>query len=87
MNIRRQPLTLVFLILYAAFEASLGAQPSQGATAPRQGGVSEEKAAQLARQRTGGRVLSVKPTKDGYRVKVLTPRGEVRYVPIRAGKP
>ena len=87
MNIRRQILTLVFLTLYAAFETPLGAQPLQGVNSTRQGELSEEQAAQLARQRTGGRVLSVQTTKDSYRVKVLTPQGEVRYVRVRAGKP
>jgi hypothetical protein len=36
----------------------------------------------MARRQTGGRVLAVTPSNDGYRVKVLTPNGEVRYVLI-----
>lgn len=43
---------------------------------------SPEQAAETARRQTGGRVLTVKPEQDGYRVKVLTPRGDVRYVPV-----
>ena len=39
-------------------------------------------AAESARRQTGGRVLNVKPGDDGFRVKVLTPDGEVRYVPV-----
>jgi uncharacterized membrane protein YkoI len=45
-------------------------------------GRSPAQAAEIARKRTGGRVLSVKSGKDGYRVKVLTPGGEVRYVKV-----
>lgn len=41
-----------------------------------------KQAAESARRQTGGRVLSVKPANGGYRVKVLTPQGEVRYVPV-----
>ncbi len=45
-------------------------------------GFSAADAAEIARKRTGGRVLAVKPTSKGYRVKVLTPAGEVRYVKV-----
>ena len=41
-----------------------------------------EQAAKSARRQSGGRVLNVKPDKEGYRVKVLTPKGEVLYVPV-----
>jgi hypothetical protein len=34
----------------------------------------------MARRQTGGRVLAVTASDGGYRVKVLTPKGEVRYV-------
>jgi hypothetical protein len=50
-----------------------------------QAGISAAQAAEIARGRTGGRVLAVKPGGDGYQVKVLTPNGEVRYVPVRRG--
>jgi hypothetical protein len=46
------------------------------------GGVSAAEAAAIARKKTGGRVLKVKPGSKGYRVKVLTPTGEVRYIGI-----
>jgi len=45
-------------------------------------GISSAQAAQIARKKTGGRVLAVKPASKGYRVKVLTPGGEVRYVKV-----
>jgi len=45
-------------------------------------GVSSAQAANIARKKTGGRVLTVKPASKGYRVKVLTPSGEVRYVKV-----
>lgn len=60
----------------------------QGRETPQRGhqqDMSPARAAELARRRTGGRVLAVKPGKKGYRVKVLTPKGEVRYVPIGKG--
>jgi hypothetical protein len=43
---------------------------------------SESRASQQARQQTGGRVLGVSPSKDGYRVKILTPKGEVRSIQV-----
>ena len=42
-----------------------------------------EQAAETARRQTGGRVLNVRPGNGGYRVKVLTPKGEVLYVPVK----
>ncbi|MGB5834959.1 MAG: hypothetical protein WBG92_23650, partial [Thiohalocapsa sp.] len=41
-----------------------------------------KEAAQTARRQTGGRVLNIKPGNGGYRVKVLTPNGDVSYVPV-----
>lgn len=47
---------------------------------------SRDEAAERARRDTGGRVLSIqeKPREDrkGYRVKILTPEGEVRYYDV-----
>ena len=43
-------------------------------------GISAAQAGEMARRQTGGRVLAVSPRDGGYRVKVLTPQGEVRYV-------
>lgn len=42
-------------------------------------------AAERARRDTGGRVLSVRPPQQDagdYRVKILTPQGEVRYMNV-----
>jgi Peptidase propeptide and YPEB domain len=51
--------------------------------------VSREQAAAQAQQQTGGRVLSVDLADAGgravWRVKVVTPRGEVRVVMVDAG--
>ena len=44
------------------------------------GGLTAAQAGEMARRQTGGRVLAVTPGDGGYRVKVLTPQGEVRYV-------
>lgn len=48
------------------------------------GRISAAQAAEIARRQTGGRVLAVKESRDGYQVKVLTQGGEVRYVFVSA---
>jgi hypothetical protein len=48
------------------------------------GASSPSEAADEARRRTGGQVLSVRKSRGGYEVKVLTPSGEVRMVFIPA---
>lgn len=52
--------------------------------------MSRDEAAARAQQQTGGRVLAVEETqRDGrkvFRVKVLTPSGDVRVVEIVAGR-
>ena len=63
---------LVTLLCLSAPLASAG--PGQGPQ------MSPDKAGEIARRQTGGRVLAVKPAKGGYQVKVLTPDGQVRYV-------
>jgi hypothetical protein len=50
------------------------------------GQISPGQAAEIARRQTGGRVLSVEGGRNGYRVKVLTPSGEIRYVSVPAGR-
>lgn len=56
--------------------------------APAWAEVSRDQAAAAAQRQTGGRVLSVDKTESGrrtvWRVKVVTPRGEVRVVFIDA---
>ena len=51
--------------------------------------VNRDQAAAAAQRQTGGRVLSVEKTASGrgpvWRVKVVTPKGEVRVVFIDAG--
>jgi hypothetical protein len=57
------------------------------AEAPRGGDrVSPGQAADMARRQSGGRVLSVDGGQNGYRVKVLTPSGEVRYLSVPPGR-
>jgi hypothetical protein len=60
-----------------------------GLCAPAWADVSRDQAAAAAQRQTGGRVLSVDKTESGrrivWRVKVVTPRGEVRVVFIDAG--
>lgn len=43
----------------------------------------ESRASERARRDTGGRVLGVSPSDEGYRVKILTPKGEVRSYQYR----
>lgn len=45
-------------------------------------GVTAEQAAETVRRQTGGRILGVQESGGGYRVKVLTPSGEVRSVTV-----
>ncbi|MFZ0788785.1 MAG: hypothetical protein WAM94_04080 [Chromatiaceae bacterium] len=68
-----------FLLLTAPAWADRG----RGGDAPQGGqsrGLTPAQAGEAARRQTGGRVLAVTASDGGYRVKVLTPKGEVRYV-------
>jgi hypothetical protein len=82
------PLTLLaFAVLTAPSSAAARGEGGRGGGRPERAqrdGFSPGQAAETARRETGGRVLTVKPDKGGYRVKVLTPRGDVRYVPVPA---
>ncbi|MGB5832174.1 MAG: hypothetical protein WBG92_09330 [Thiohalocapsa sp.] len=49
------------------------------------GGLTASEAGKIAQRQTGGRVLAITPRGGGFRVKVLTPKGEVRQV-IVSGK-
>ncbi len=55
-------------------------QPAVWAGRGQGGQLSPSEAGEIASRQTGGRVLAVKPADGGYRVKVLTPDGQVRYV-------
>jgi len=88
--------TLLLLGLLIAWTGSASAQrrdpPRQAVPKERtqQGGtaLSEREAAEIVRQRSGGRVLSANPVEEkgrsAYRVKVLTPKGRVRTITIDA---
>lgn len=45
--------------------------------------LSSAEAADIARERTGGKVLSVKSNDTGYRVKVLMSGGQVKMITIK----
>ncbi len=47
-------------------------------------GVSLEQAVAIVRSRTGGRILDARAEGNGYRIKVLTPRGDVIVVFVDA---
>lgn len=68
MNLR----TLPALALIAALSMPVLAQ------------VSRDQAAAAAQQATGGRVLSVEQAGSSWRVKVVTPRGDVRVIIVDA---
>lgn len=56
--------------------------------APGRGGMSLERAVSMAKRSTGGRVLSAETSEQQghrvYRIKVLTPEGQVRYIYVDA---
>lgn len=60
-----------------------------GLAAPAWADISREQAAAVAQRQTGGRVLSVERAEASrrlvWRVKVVTPKGEVRVLLIDAG--
>ena len=59
-------------------------QPVQNASAASQGAESKQQAVEIAQQKFSGRVLSVKRQGDTYRVKILSPKGDVRIIKIKA---
>lgn len=48
--------------------------------------LSADQAAERVRKQTGGRVLRIDDAGNGYRIKVLTPAGEVREIAVPAGR-
>jgi len=89
----RYPILIVFLftLLPPAAQADdrlLGQDVWRVADGGRQGRVSLREATDLVQKRTGGRVLSTQAVReqgrDMYRIKVLTPQGEVRIVLVDA---
>ena len=74
-----------------AFRSLLLAALVALAAVPAWAAVSRDEAATIAQRETGGRVLSVERADAGgrpvWRVKVVTPRGDVRVVLIDAGGP
>lgn len=86
-----KPLLALLALLVAAVPPAAQAQqrlaPDRGtysAEREQAARISAAQAAEIARRQTGGRVLSVKESSDGYQVKVLTQAGEVRYVFVPA---
>jgi hypothetical protein len=75
---------LLALISPAASGRNFGQGGGRSNADARSGGgqVSAGQAAEIARRQTGGQVLSVERGSNGYRVKVLTPSGEIRYVTV-----
>lgn len=78
------------VLLLAALLASAGpvlADRGRGGDSPGSGqgsSLTPAQAGEMARRQTGGRVLGVTASDGGYRVKVLTPKGEIRYVFVPA---
>ena len=73
MNLRNLPA----LALVAALALPLQAQDMHAQ-------VSRDQAAAAAQRMTGGRVLSVEQAGSSWRVKVVTPSGEVRVIIVDA---
>jgi hypothetical protein len=73
----------VILLMLAGPAAGERGRGGEGRDSAQGRGVTAAEAGEMARRQTGGRVLAVSPSDGGYRVKVLTPNGEVRYVFIR----
>jgi hypothetical protein len=77
----------VLLLLLMAFQPLCADPRGRGGDRERgQEDVSAGQAADRVRKETGGRVLSVEEGGNGYRVRVLTPKGEVRAVPVPRGR-
>jgi uncharacterized membrane protein YkoI len=87
-----KPLLAIFAVLALgmaapAAQAQQRLAPDRGAyqnERQQAGRISAAQAAEIASRQTGGRVLSVKESRDGYQVKVLTQGGDVRYVFVPA---
>ena len=76
---RLVPLAIVLLLLAGPASGERG-RGGEGRDSTQGRGITAAQAGEMARRQTGGRVLAVSPRDGGYRVKVLTPKGEVRYV-------
>lgn len=76
------PLAQLLLALLLSFAVVCDVSAERGGGKDRGGrqGLTAAQAGEIARGKTGGRVLAVTPRDGGYRVKVLTPGGEVRQV-------
>ncbi len=88
-SLRRVACCLALLLLCAAGSVDTLADNGKRGSGQGQGnarGLSADQAAERVRKQTGGRVLRVDQTGDGYRVKVLTPAGEVREITVPAGR-
>jgi hypothetical protein len=68
------------LLLASPMTAVADRGPGKGA------GMTADQAAERVRKQTGGRVLRVDAVADGFRVKVLTPSGEVREITVPSGR-
>lgn len=73
-------LLALLLVLSGPTWADRGRGGGDGERGGQGRGVTAAQASEMARRQTGGRVLAVTPSDGGYRVKVLTPKGEVRNV-------
>ncbi len=47
-------------------------------------GIGSREAAKIAKEYIGGKVLKVRPSGDGHRVKILLPSGKVTYINVNA---
>jgi uncharacterized membrane protein YkoI len=75
--------SLLLIALLGTSQAVTAAPPrgQDNGQSPERSGVSREQAADIAVQRSGGRVLDIKRRQNGYEVKVLS-NGRVRVLNI-----
>jgi hypothetical protein len=80
-------LVIAILLLLMASQPVLGQRDGDDRGKGRgREGITAGEAAERVRKDTGGRVLSVEDGGNGYRVRVLTPKGEVRVVSVPRGR-
>lgn len=76
------------LIAYDVSRPAFPDSPIHSVRGPGRGGMSLDRAISVAKRTTGGRVLSAETSEQRgrivYRIKVLTPEGQVRYIYVDA---
>ena len=85
----KQSLALTALLLFVCGDSHArhpvaSAHPPVGLVKTADTGISMHEAVERVRKQTGGRVLDAQQQNGQYRIKVLTPKGEVRVYRVDA---